>query len=109
MKKKRNKTIKEISNPIDPFKFFAQAELDFHNLGVLTSYDIEKHLSEFLEDCFIAKMKEVLVITGKGNVVRPAVLKLLSGLSKKNQWVESFKTAGYFNGQSGAIEVTLKS
>ena len=107
--KNKESRIRENLDFVDQFGFLPQAELDFHELGVLTAYDIEKYLNEFLEDCYIAKLKNVLVITGKGNVVRPAVLKLLSELQKKNKFVESFKTAGYFNGQSGAVEVVLKS
>jgi len=83
--------------------FYAQAELDYHELGLLTAYDIEKILSEFLEDSYIQGLKNVLVITGKGQTVKPLVSKLLP----KNKYVESFKIAGYFNGQEGAIEVTL--
>lgn len=105
----KNKKIKDKNIPVDPFRFYAQAELDYHEFGELTQFDIERYLNEFLEDCYIEKLKTVLVITGKGNVVRPAVLKLLSGLQKKEKFIESFKTAGYFNGQSGAVEVVLKS
>lgn len=85
--------------------FIAQAELDFHEFGELTTYDIEKYLNEFLEDCYISKLQRVLIITGKGKVVRPLVMKLL----KINKYVSTFKTAGYFNGQSGALEVEIKS
>lgn len=85
--------------------FYCQNELDYHDLGPLTNYDIEKILNEFLEDSYIAMHKYVRVITGKGQVVRPYVQKLL----KTNKYVEKFKTAGYFGGQDGAIEITLKS
>lgn len=47
--------------------------------------------------------KRVLVITGKGKVVKPSVFKLL----KQSKKVKEFKTAGYFNGQEGAFEVIL--
>lgn len=85
--------------------FVPEDQIDFHQFGLLTSFDIEKYLCEFLEDCYISKMSKVLVITGKGSVVRPAVQKLL----KTNKHVHSFKSAGYFNGQSGAFEVELKN
>ena len=84
--------------------FIAEAELDYHEFGQLTPFDIEKILTEFLEDCYIAKYNRVTIITGKGNVVRPLVRKLL----KENKFVENFKPAGYFNGQGGAFEVELK-
>jgi DNA-nicking Smr family endonuclease len=103
-KKNKLKSRKQKYQPkTNPFAFIPQAELDFHNFGELTVYDIEKYLSEFIEDCYVAKLKNVLVITGKGLVVRPLVLKLL----KQNKYVESFKSAGYFNGQHGAVEVVL--
>ncbi len=82
-----------------------QAEIDYHNFGILDQYEIEKLLLEFLEDSYISKLKNVLVITGKGKVVRPLVQKLLKG----NKFVESFKQAGYYNGQEGAFEVVLNS
>jgi len=103
MKKKVNKYKKQ--DVEDILKFVPEAEIDFHEFGPMTSFDIEKYLNEFLEDSYFLKLRYVLVITGKGQVVRPAVLKLL----KENKFVESFKTAGYFNGQSGALEVILKS
>ncbi len=83
--------------------FISEAELDYHNFGILLPYDVEKILNEFLEDSSIAGYKQVLVITGKGNVVRPLINKLLS----RHKLVEKFKQAGYFNGQTGAFEVTL--
>jgi DNA-nicking Smr family endonuclease len=87
-------------------RFVPQRELDFHDYPKsLLPYDIEKILNEFLEDSYVSGLKYVLVITGKGQVVRPLVHKYL----KENKYVESFKLAGYFNGQSGAVEVTLKN
>lgn len=86
----------------DPFS--PQAEFDFHDLGPLTSFDIEKYLDTFLEDSYNAKFTQVLVITGKGAVVRPLVYKLL----KHHNLVKEFRPAGYFNGQGGAFEVEIR-
>lgn len=83
--------------------FFPQAEFDFHELGPLTHFDIEKYLNTFLEDSYNEGHTRVLVITGKGLVVRPLVQKLL----KNHALVEKYTTAGYHNGQSGAFEVWL--
>lgn len=85
-------------------EFFADAELDYHVFGPMLPYDIEKILNEFIEDSVISSHKNLLVITGKGAVVRPLVQRLL----KQHKQVESFKSAGYFNGQRGAFEVVLK-
>ncbi len=83
--------------------FIPQASLDYHNLGILNSYEIEKILMDFFLDCEFMGYKRVLVITGKGKVVKPSVFKLL----KQSKKVKEFKTAGYFNGQEGAFEVIL--
>ena len=101
--KSKSKVNKKNANKQLFNEFLPQAQIDFHEFGLLTNYDIEKYLNEFLEDCYISKLDKVLVITGKGNVVRPLVIKLL----KQNKLVKSFKQAGYFNGQSGAVEVEL--
>ncbi len=100
-KSKKNKKLKPKSAP---FEFVAESELDFHKFGEMTLYDIEKYLNEFIEDSYVSKLTRLLVITGKGAVVKPLVLRLL----KQNKYVESFKMAGYFNGQGGAIEVQLR-
>jgi DNA-nicking Smr family endonuclease len=85
-------------------KFISDSELDFHDFGILTEYEIEVILNNYIEDSYFLNLKYLLIITGKGKVVRPLVNKLL----KTNKYVESHKRAGYFNGQEGAIEVTLK-
>jgi DNA-nicking Smr family endonuclease len=92
-------------SPIEEKIFTAEAELDYHTYGIVTSFEIEKYLSEFLEDSYISSFRHVLIITGKGKVIRPLVEKLLS----QNRYVSSFKKAGYFTGQEGAFEVILKT
>lgn len=86
-----------------PAPFVPDAQLDFHGMGVLTAYDIEKLLHEFIEDCYIVNKRQLLVITGKGSVVRPLVERLL----KNHKHVARFQHAGYFSGQTGAFEVVL--
>jgi DNA-nicking Smr family endonuclease len=85
-------------------QFIPDSELDFHEFGILTEYEIEVILNNYIEDSYLLNLKNLLIITGKGKVVRPLVNKLL----KINKYVESFNKAGYFNGQDGAIEVVLK-
>ncbi len=84
--------------------FIPDSQIDFHEFGMLTKFEIEDLLTKFIEDSYYAECKNVLVITGKGEVIRPLVKFLL----QKNKYVESFKTAGYFNGQESAFEVVLK-
>lgn len=92
----------------NPAYELAQSEfedkLDFHDFGILDAFEIESILNEFIEDAYHSGFRKVLVVTGKGAVIRPMAPKLL----KKNQYVENFTQAGYFTGQSGAFEVTLK-
>ncbi|MEP7104185.1 MAG: Smr/MutS family protein [Candidatus Dojkabacteria bacterium] len=83
--------------------FVSQAELDFHILDHFDSFEIEKMLNEFLEECYIKKFDQVIVIVGKGAVVKPYVTRLL----KQHKLVSEFKQASYYNGQSGAFEVNL--
>lgn len=85
-------------------QFIPQATLDYHEFGVLLNFDIEQKLNIFLEDSYYKDYFQVLIITGKGKVVKPLVYKLL----KSSKYVESFNLAGYFNGQGGAFEVNLK-
>lgn len=85
--------------------FIPEAKIDFHDFGPMTEFDIEQRLLHFLEDCHIAKFTSVLVVTGKGQVVRPLVARLLN----KCKFVKSHQTAGYFNGQTGAFEVVLEN
>ncbi len=85
-------------------QFIPQNELDFHIYPKLDHVEVEKLLNEFLEDNQLIGNKFLLVITGKGKLVRPTVRKILG----KHPLVESFKVAGYFNGQDGAFEIIVK-
>jgi DNA-nicking Smr family endonuclease len=84
--------------------FTPQATLDYHDRGPLSKYEIEKLLEDFLLESYTDGLNKVLIITGKGQVVRPIVSKSL----KKNSLVQKSSKAGYYNGQSGAFEVYLK-
>jgi DNA-nicking Smr family endonuclease len=85
--------------------FYSQDEFDYHDLGPMTPFDIEENFNRFIEDSYFKMLRYVTIVTGKGQVVRPLVQRLL----KTNKYVEKFKNAGYFNGQDGAFEVTLKA
>ncbi len=84
--------------------FVAEAELDFHNRGILSPHDVEFETDIFLREQQILGKRMVLVITGKGKMVRPVIGRFL----KTHPVVMEFKTAGYYNGQDGAYEVILK-
>ncbi|MEO6728596.1 MAG: Smr/MutS family protein [Candidatus Dojkabacteria bacterium] len=89
----------------DIVPFTSEAELDFHILDKFDPYDVESMLNTFLEDCYLSKLENVIIIVGKGFVVRPFVQKIL----KSHKLVNEFKQASYFNGQSGAFEVKIKT
>jgi DNA-nicking Smr family endonuclease len=84
--------------------FISDSEIDFHDFGPMTQIEIEQKLEQFIEDEYAKGSTNLLVITGKGKVVKPLVEKLL----KVSKFVRTFKTAGYYNGQTGAFEVILK-
>jgi DNA-nicking Smr family endonuclease len=99
MKRKKFK-----QNPFMPLNFFVPEDtLDYHEYGILDRFDIEKIFTEFIEDCYFNKNKKVLIITGKGIVIRPIIQKLI----KSNKYVEESKIASY--GNTGAFEVILKN
>lgn len=101
LKNKKRLSISQISD-LDNF-FVPQATLDYHNLGILNAFEVEKLLYDFIEDSEVAGFRNILVVTGKGKFIRP----LVNNLLKKNKKVKSFRSAGYFNGQEGAFEVSL--
>src|SRR5688500_14921179 len=96
-----NKYSTQTTNAFD--NFIIEEELDFHGFGVIDHLDIERILNNFIEDCHIRGVKNILVITGKGDVIRPLVPKLLA----KNRFVADYRPAGYFTGQEGAYEIVL--
>ena len=85
--------------------FYPQAELDYHDRGSLNPYDIEKLLHEFIEDEQIKGNTRLLIITGKGRIVRPLVRTLLT----RHPEVKEFASGSYHNGQDGAFEVIIKN
>lgn len=84
--------------------FIAQAKFDFHDLDNIDPYEIELCLYRFIQKNYNHNLKKLLVITGKGKVVKPIVRMLL----KNHELVIKFSEAGYYNGQGGAFEVILK-
>ncbi|GAB4284597.1 MAG: hypothetical protein Kow0081_1860 [Candidatus Dojkabacteria bacterium] len=101
-KKRERAKIPPKQNPLFN-DFIPDAELDFHNFGIIDHFQVEMILNNFIEDSYIANHKRIVVITGNGKVVKPLTKKLL----RKNSYVKEFKEANYFNGKSGAFEVKL--
>lgn len=100
MKRKKKRKIQS-NNPLN--YFIPDAQLDFHDYDLLYPYDIEKILLEFIEDNYVDGNRNLLVITGKGRVVKPIVYRKLKDI----KFVKNWRIAGYFNGQDGAFEVEL--
>jgi DNA-nicking Smr family endonuclease len=84
--------------------FDAEAELDYHNRGSLSQFEIEQIFENFINETHSMGLDRVLIITGKGQIVKPKVANLLKQSSK----VREYRQAGFSNGQDGAFEVTLK-
>jgi len=88
-----------------------QAELDFHDRGILTQDHMRRILDEFIEDCRERKLSKVLIITGKGlhsrngaPVVKPFVKKYL----ESKPFVERIYEGRFDRGGSGTLEVVLR-
>jgi DNA-nicking Smr family endonuclease len=86
-----------------PFEFRSTASFDFHNRGPLSKDIIEDLCASFLQECHANNDRFVIIITGKGEKVRPLVSRYLA----RSKRVKTFRTAGYYNGQEGAFEVEL--
>lgn len=109
MAKKRKKQRKDKRNKYDNLSK-PQAELDFHNRGILTQDHIKEIVDAFLENCRARKLSKVLLITGKGihsrngmPVVKPFVKKYL----RSKPFVARVDEGRFDRGGSGTLEVVL--
>ena len=74
-------------------------ELDLHAMTVDEAIPL---VQEYLNDAFMAGLKEVRVVHGKGTgILRQAVMREL----KKHPLVKSFRSGGRFEGSTGATVV----
>ena len=74
-------------------------ELDLHAMTVDEAIPL---VQEYLNDAFMAGLKEVRVVHGKGTgVLRQAVMREL----RKHPLVKSFRSGGRFEGSTGATVV----
>jgi len=79
-------------------------KIDFHEFGLIEPNQIYFFTDKFIKDSFNQDLKKILIITGKGELIRPCVQKAL----KNNKLVKKFLRASEYNGGSGAFEVWLK-
>ena len=90
-----------------------EAILDFHKLGKITTDQAKLTLDLFLEESYIEKYRQVLVITGKGNNAQQPGKSVLRDTIKSqlkiHKLVRSFKNADLWDGGEGAFEVSLKA
>ncbi|MCA9376470.1 Smr/MutS family protein [Candidatus Nomurabacteria bacterium] len=98
---KKNYTLDELKVMFDEFK--AEVELDYHSYGILTPEAVRHIYHEFIKECQTNSKKRLLIITGRGAVVRPTIQKVL----RSDKRIERYNIAGTFNGKSGAFEVIL--
>jgi DNA-nicking Smr family endonuclease len=84
--------------------FIPDATLDFHGRDSYSAHEIEVDLEKFILEAVAYEYKHLVIVTGKGEKIRPQVEKLLC----KTKAVKTFRTASYYNGQSGAFEVELR-
>lgn len=82
---------------------YFDAKLDYHDRGVLDPYTIEKLLEDFILDSYLAKCNKLLVITGRGRVVRPLVLRIL----KHHKTVKNFEPLENVNLYGGSFVVYI--
>jgi DNA-nicking Smr family endonuclease len=83
--------------------FREQATLDMHEFLPLPHDEIRDMIRTFIEEQHSLGKYQIKIITGKGQVVRPITLKIVS----KSPLVKQFRFAGYYSGQNGAIEILL--
>ncbi|MCD6109659.1 Smr/MutS family protein [bacterium] len=110
MKKKYKRNQKQKINKFDNLSK-PQAELDFHNRGVLYPEDIKELVDVFIQKSIDKNLTKILFITGKGlhskkgmPVIKPLVKKYLQTKPEVKRVYE-----GRFDrGGSGTLEVTLE-
>lgn len=88
----------------------AQAQLDYHDKGLLREEDIQSMARDFIESCSQKGLTKVLIITGKGlhSAEGPVIRPLLKWYLHKLPQVLSVETARRDRGGEGALEVKLR-
>ena len=90
-------------------KQLIDARLDLHGF---TQEQAFAELKNFLAYCHQQDKKNILIITGKGRLNQPGVIKLMLPrwleFTELKQYITSYSTAKYELGGEGAILVVLK-
>lgn len=79
-------------------------KIDFHEYGLLEKNQIQFFTDKFIQDSYSQGLKKILIITGKGAIVRPCVENTL----RNHKLIKKYSRALEENGGSGAFEVWLK-
>ncbi len=86
-----------------------EAKVDLHGLTQEQAFEV---LTRFIESCYQANKQYVLIVTGKGNIDQPGVIKLVVPrwleYTELKQYVLSYSAAKYELGGEGAVAVVLK-
>lgn len=87
-----------------------QAQLDYHDFGMMTDQEIKDHAQRFIEQSVKKGFTKVLIITGKGlhSADGPVIRPLLQWFLHKLPQVVSVETARRDRGGEGALEVQLR-
>ena len=105
MNQKRRKKNDKYAHLNDP-----QAQLDYHDLGMMKEDEIQRIAREFIESSSKKGFTKVLIITGKGlhSAEGPVIRPLLQWYLHKLPQVVSVQTARRDRGGDGAFEVDLR-
>lgn len=105
MVKKKRKKADKYAHLQEP-----QAELDYHQFGMMTEDEIQRIARDFVESCSKKGLERILIITGKGlhSVDGPVIRPLLKWYLHKLPQVLSVETARRDRGGEGALEIKLR-
>ena len=99
----------KIKKQMKTSKFTVDAIVDLHGKTEIQAYEIIKN---FIKDCYLNKLKNILIVTGKG-LNNKGKLKLKTPLWLKSEdlskYVVGFETMPHNKGGEGALFVRLKS
>ena len=102
MKKNKKYTLTELQTLYGDFK--PEALLDFHDYDILNESYILEIYDQFIKESIEASQTKVLIITGKGEVIKPLINKTLA----RDNRVDTYNHAGMYQGGKGAFEIFLK-
>ena len=99
----------KIKKQMKTSKFTVDAIVDLHGKTEIQAYEIIKN---FIKDCYLNKLKNILIVTGKG-LNNKGKLKLKTPLWLKSEdlskYVVGFETMPHNKGGEGALFVQLRN